>query len=380
MSRKRIEKNLAYDDEKKLYYAYFDYGKDGNGSRIRRTQTFEERDRAKEALYRFEVEHLQNRRAAPTQMTVKDWLLYWLNEVIQPNRERTTYYCYQSMIKNHLIPELGAVRLQQLTPGQIQSYYTKMMRSKSLSPNTVHKHHILLHTALQTAFRQNLLPENPVDRVEAPRLQAPKQFYYNPQQLRRLFQLVEGGWLEAVVKLAGYLGLRRSEICGLKWTHIDFAENVIRVRFVRTTAGGQVVGKAPKTPHSVRTLSIAGLDDLVSTLLRQKLEQQERMARSHGEYTDSGYVVTMENGLPRHPNQVTQAFHMLVRDCGLPPITLHGLRHTFASVANFAKIPLLDIGKALGHKDVSITGRIYTHLFDQTHQEVVSAVAAQIKA
>ena len=168
MSRKRIEKNLAYDDEKKLYYAYFDYGKDGNGARVRRTQTFDERDRAKEALYRFEVENLQHRRATPTQMTVKDWLTYWLNEVIQPNRERTTCYGYKSIIKNHLIPELGTVRLQQLTPKQIQSYYTKMMRNKQLSPNTVHKHHILLHTAMQTAFRQNLLTENPVDRVGPP--------------------------------------------------------------------------------------------------------------------------------------------------------------------------------------------------------------------
>ena len=379
MSRKRIEKNLAYDDEKKLYYAYFDYGKDGNGDRVRRTQTFEERDRAREALYRFEVENLQHRRTTPTQMTVKDWLTYWLNEVIQPNRERTTCYGYKSIIKNHLIPELGAVRLQQLTPKQIQSYYTKMMRSKQLSPNTVHKHHILLHTALQTAFRQNLLTENPVDRVEAPHLQAPKQLYYNPQQLRRLFQLVEGSWLEVVVKLAGYLGLRRSEICGLKWKHIDFAENVIRIRVVRTTAGGQVVEKEPKTPHSVRTLSIAGLDDLLQTLHSQKRNQQ-MLSLSSDEFKDSGYVITREDGLPRHPNQVTQAFHLLIQECGLPPITIHGLRHTFASVANYAKIPLLDIGKALGHKDVSITGRIYTHLFDQTHQEVVSAVAAQIKS
>ena len=215
--------------------------------------------------------------------------------------------------------------------------------------------------------------------MEAPHLQSPKQLYYNPQQLRTLFQLVEGSWLEAVVKLAGYLGLRRSEICGLKWEHIDFEGKLIRICFVRTTAGGQVVEKTPKTLHSVRTLSIAGLDGLIQTLLKQKSQQREQLLLSQGDYTDSGYVITMENGLPRHPNQVTQAFHLLVQNHHLPPITIHGLRHTFASVANYAKIPLLDIGKALGHKDVSITGRIYTHLFDQTHQEVVSAVAAQIK-
>lgn len=221
MSRKRIEKNLAYDDGKRLFYVYFDYGRDAFGRRMRKTKTFSQKEMAKEALCRFEIRRLQNRLTPPTQMTLEHWLSYWLEDVIRPNREDTTYYCYHSIITNHIIPILGKVKIQQLTPYQIQAYYNQIMREKGLSSNTVYKHHILLHTALKMAHRQKLLPENPIDLVEAPHQQLPSQSYYNPKQLNKLFRAVEGDWLEIVVKLAGYLGLRRSEICGLRWEDVD---------------------------------------------------------------------------------------------------------------------------------------------------------------
>ena len=188
-----------------------------------------------------------------------------------------------------------------------------------------------------------------------------------------------GTRLELVVKLAGYLGLRRSEICGLRWENVDLEHNLIHICTVRTTAGGSVVQKQPKTAHSIRKLGIAGLDDLVGLLIRER-ERQAACCRMERGWTDSGYVIVREDGKPYDPNRVTGAFHQFIQEQGLPPITIHGLRHTFASLANSARIPLLDIGKTLGHKDCTITGRVYTHIFDQTHQEVLNTVAACIAA
>lgn len=379
MARKRIEKNLAFDEEKGTYYAYFDYGRDGMGRRLREAKTFSSLDEAREALCRFELKRLQNRLRPPTRMTVREWLDYWLEEVIRPNREGTTYYCYRNIAWNHIIPALGRLPLQDLEPRHIQRYYGDMLREKRLGTNTVHKHHILLHTALKAAFRQGILPENPVDRVEPPRLACPKQFFYTPEQLSVLFTLVEGHQLELVVKLAGYLGLRRSEICGLRWENVDLERHLIHVRTVRTTAGGSIVLKQPKTTHSIRKLGIAGLDDL-ERLLRREAQRQAVCKKADPDWTDSGYVIVRPDGRPCDPNRVTAAFHDFVLEHDLPPITIHGLRHTFASVANSARVPLLDIGKTLGHKDCAITGRVYTHIFDQTHQEVLNTVAACIAA
>lgn len=380
MARKRIEKNLAYDDGKKLYYAYFDYGCDTNGNRIRKTKTFADQRSAKLALLEFETIRLQGKNLTPNRITLSQWLNYWLEDIVRVNREYTTYYCYREIVKNHVEPELGSVTLQELAPYQIQQYYTETMREKSLSPNSVRKHHILLHTALQVAYRQGILPENPVDRVEAPREQPARQMYYTPTQLRNLFCAVEGTWLEVVVKLGGYLGLRRGEICGLRWEHIDFDQHKIYIQKTRTTAGNTVIEKPPKTASSARTLGIGELEDLTELLKRIRWQQKTRVTQQGTSYQDSGYVLTKRNGAPRNPNQVTWAFQTFVKENGLPPITIHGLRHTFASVANSAHIPILDIGKALGHRDVSVTGRVYTHIFDQTHQEVLTAVAASIQA
>ena len=379
MARKTIKKNLAYDDQKQLYYVCFNYGTNADGHRDRRVRTFTDLAEAELALEQFQKGLGGRVLCDSSRLTLAEWLEYWLEEVIAPNRAYTTYYCYRALIKNHIVPALGRIRLRQLEPWHIQKYYAEKMREGRLDSNSVHKHHILLHTALQLAFRQKILRENPVERVEAPREHPTRQFYYTPEQLRDLFREVEGSWLELVVKLGAYLGLRRGEICGLRWTDVDFEHYVIRIRITRTTAGDQVVEKEPKTRNSIRTLGIAGLEDLTNLLHSIRQEQAERAA-TQPDYVDSGYVLTDDKGEPRHPNMVTWAFRTFVERHGLPPITVHGLRHTFASLANSARIPLVDIGKALGHKDVSITGRIYTHIFDQTHQEVLNTVAARIAA
>ena len=311
------------------------------------------------------------------EITLGEWLEDWLEYVIRPNREDTTYYGYQSIVRNHAIPAMGRVPLAQLDPMRIQAYYSWLRLEKRLSANTVHKHHILLHTALKTAQRQGLLEENPVERVEAPRQAPPRQSYYNSNQLRALLRAVKGHRLELVVRLAASLGLRRSEICGLRWENVDLDGEIIYVRDVLTTAGGSVVAKQPKTPHSIRKLGVAGLKEL-QALLRKEQKRQTECALRRADWADSGYVIVRSDGTHTSPNQVSYEFHCFLKKKGLPPVTLHGLRHTFASLANSAHVPLLDIGKALGHKDCAITGKVYTHIFDETHQEVISSVAACI--
>ena len=203
MSRKRIGKNVAYDTEKELYYAYFDGGRGKNGRRERWTRTFRSEREAVQAVETFAAERREGGLPAAEAITVGAWLDYWLEEIVRPNLEYTTYYCYANIIRNHLKPSLGRVLLRELTPLRIQQYYTQMIKGKGLNPNTVHKHHILLHTALKLAFRQEILGSNPVDRVEPPRARAARQLYYTPQELKLLFQAAEGGRMELIVKLAG---------------------------------------------------------------------------------------------------------------------------------------------------------------------------------
>lgn len=370
MSRKRVQENIAYDDNKGLFYVYFNYGVGMDGRRRRRTKTYPTLAAAQEAARRFEA-GAQAPLFWDERLTLGEWLEHWLENVVSVNLEYTTYYCYRSIVKNHVQPAIGPIRLQDLTPFQVQQYYTEMTKEKELSPNTVHKHHILLHTALKLAFRQGILAFNPIDRVEPPKTRPAQRDYYSPQQLRRLIQAADGTNVELIVKLAGYLGLRRGEICGLRWEDVDLRKKILSVRRTRTTAGERVVEKAPKSGNSIRRLSIGALDDLMELL--------QGMKGRRGKGGEKGYVLTQSDGSPWHPNLVTRTLSEFVKRKNLPPITVHGLRHTFASVANSAHIPLPDISRALGHRDVVVTGRIYTHIFDQTHSEAVRAVAQCIR-
>lgn len=318
----------------------------------------------------------QAKPAASASVTLERWLDIWMEKDIEPCRADTTINGYDGIIHNHIRPALGNVRLADLTPELVNGYYQWLAEEKGLSPNTIRKHHVLLHTALKSAFRQGVIPANPIQRATPPRATTVEVSYYTPARLAQLLQVVKGDPLEVPVWLACFLGLRRSEILGLRWRDVDLSSGQISVRWVRTTVGYRVVEKPPKTADSCRTLSIAALDDLLE-LLRELRDKRIQDGMPCG---PDNFLLLDSVGRPLHPNLMSAAFAAFIQRNNLVPITFHGLRHTFASMANSARVPMYQISRAMGHSSPNITQRIYTHLFDQTHGEVLAAVADIVKA
>lgn len=376
MSRKTVERNISYDDVRGLYYVNMDYGRGEDGRRVKNYHTYQSLSQARRALLEFQMDREKRRMVRPRTMTLSQWLEYWMEEIVRPTRAATTVYGYKKIIDNHLVPALGQVPIQRLTPREVQNYYTRL-REKGLSANTIRRHHDLLSAALRMAVRQEVLAQSPTERVEPPRCIPYEAKFYGPDELRRLCSLVEGTWLELVVKLAGGLGLRREEICGLRWPNVDFLRRVVRIREARTTAGGEIIRKETKNRSSSRTLYLS--DDLCALLMREQQRQQQDCVHTGRDWDDAGCVLLNRQGEPYPPNAVSVAFSRFIRKSGLPKITLHGLRHTFATVASAQGVPLFDIGKALGHSTPATTGRIYTHLLDQTHADVLKQVSAVMK-
>ncbi|MBU5434317.1 site-specific integrase [Pseudoflavonifractor sp. MSJ-37] len=377
MPRIKIEANISYDQARNKYYVYMDYGSDDVGRRVRGYKTFPTLNAARRALREFQVKKETQQNIVPQALTLYDWLVYWVNDVIAPNRAETTLYAYRKIIENHIDGAIGDIPVQKLSPLDIQSYYTMLVRDKHLSPNTVRRHHDLLSAALHTAVRQDVILRCPTDRVEPPRTIRPEIGYYTPSELKELYILVEGTWLELIVKLAGFLGLRREEICGLRWDSVDFRLRKIHICQARTAAGALIVEKETKTRASTRALYMT--DELYRLLKRERARQAEAKLALGPAWPDSGLVAVDRRGTPYSPNAVSLAFTRFVRRHGLPKLTLHGLRHTFATVASAQGAPLFDIGRALGHSTPSTTGRIYTHLLDKTHQDTLGRVAAALK-
>lgn len=374
MARKSVEKNIAYDDVKKLYYVNLNFGKDENGKRIKTTKTFKNKTDARKELRIFEANKATNQLVKPTQTTLGSWLDYWLGNIVKINCQETTFYGYNRIVQNHIKPRLGNVPLQELTPQMIQNYYTSLMRNneKTLAPNTIVKHHAIFKTTLDIAVKQDILFRNPVDRVVAPKKNKSEISFYNTEQVKRLLKLVEGDRLEIIVKLAIYLGLRREEIMGLRWEDIDFEKRLLYITSVRTMAGSKVIVKKPKNDTSERSLYIS--DSLNEILIKEYNKQTENKKAFGNSYCDSGYVVVKEDGTTYRPNYISGLFRKFIIDNKLPGITLHGLRHTFASLANSSDISMKEISKALGHSTISTTDLIYTHIFDETHKNTFEQV------
>ena len=382
MARKAVERNIAYDDQRKLYYVSMELGRDENGKRIKQYRTFPTLAAARNGLRDFhaglERERKLERKLAPAQeLDLSHWLEYWMDSIVRPNRAETTVYAYQKIIDNHIDPALGTVPLKRLTPKMVQEYYTEIQRANGLSSNTMRRHHDLLSSALRSAVRQDVIPASPMERVEPPRVRTTESYFYNNQELKLLYQKIEGNILELAVKLAGSLGMRREEICGLKWENVDLQRHLVLIREARTAYGATIVQKETKNRASVRTLY---LPDEVYLLLEQEQarQQQERCVQSPA-YNPTDHVILDAKGAPYSPNALSLAFTRFVRKNDLPRLTFHGLRHTFATIASCQGASLFDIGKALGHATPATTGRIYTHLVDRTHEELVQRVSDALK-
>lgn len=370
MARKRVERNISFDDARNKFYVNLDFGVDpATGKQIKKLKTFSKITQARAALRKHEAARDAGSVVLPKDTTVAQWLDRWMNDVVRLNRASTTAYAYQNIITAHIVPSLGTIPLQKLTPQHLQEYYAHLIRDKGLSSNTARKHHDLLNTALKLAVRQGVILSNPADRVEAPKVKRPEIHFYDMDHLRQLLQLCYNTRLEVMIKLAGLLGLRREEILGLTWSCVDFEHKVIHIKSVRTAAGKSIVVKEPKTDTSRRTLHMP--TDLEGALRREQARQKSYRDYLGKGYCDEGYVVAHEDGRPMRPNYASELFVDFVRKQGLPSLTLHGLRHSFASIANAKGIPMYDIGKALGHSSPSTTSKVYTHLLDRDHRELL---------
>lgn len=366
MSRKTLQKNLSYADRRDLFYVTSQIG----GQRYSRT--YHTYDDALAALYPS-VSHGGSTEGSPLPVptaTLGQWLDWWLTEDVAPSRAASTAYGYRNIVRRRLLPMMGDVPLTELSPLLLQTYLSIKL-SEGLSPNTVLKHYTLLHTALGQAVKLGLMSVDPSRSVTPPRLAPARYTCYSPQQLRTLFRVTEGTTMGLAVRLAAYLGLRRSEITGLRWQCVDLKAQVVLIQEVRTEVGGREVLKEPKTRRSLRRLGISGCTELLAEL--------ERAWAARKSDDPAEFVLLRADGAPPSPDLLTRQMARLAEKYHLPKITLHGLRHSFASIANSQHIPMHDISHILGHSSIAITSSIYTHLFDETETTTIRTVAEAIR-
>ena len=338
----------------------------------------EAQEKLRKALYEVQ----QNTFIDAPQQTLAQFLTDWLENTQKQSIRPRTYERYEEMIRLHILPVLGRHKLQSLSAQQVQAFYAKKMK-EGLSAATVIAFHSLLHKALDTAVKWNLVARNVCDAVTPPREEQFEATVLTLEQIHKLLEVVEGHRMEALFKLALATGMRRGEIMGLKWQDIDFVRGTLQVRRVLSRIPSKLPGKGyteaePKTPKSRRTLIIAPF--ALKALEEHRLRQEEEKKQAGKYWQEHDYVFCTLLGTHLNPTaDILNRLKGFLKKAGLPDIRFHDLRHSAATLLLSLGVHPKIVQEILGHSVIAMTLDIYSHVLPSMHQDAIDKLNAAIE-
>jgi integrase len=247
----------------------------------------------------------------PSQRTVARFLVgEWLPAMRPPRVRPSTWLSYQRNVERHIVPALGHLPLQRLTPAQLTTFYRELLEtghrrgSGGLAPKTVRNIHGALHAALRDAVRWGYVARNVAAAADLPKGATPEMRVWSPEQLRVFLDQVRGDRLYAAWLLLATTGMRRGEVAGLRWVDVDLDAGRVSPRRPRVVVNHEVLVSEPKTAKGRRSIA---LDPATVAALREhrRWQLEERLAVGPG-WEDSGLVFTWPDGRPLHPERFSR--------------------------------------------------------------------------
>lgn len=298
--------------------------------------------------------------------TVEAYLASWLRDVARQRVRPRTYETYELLIRLHISPVIGRVRLDRLSAADVR----RLLQAKSgagLATSTVRQMHAVLRVALQQAVREDLLPRNVARLVEAPTVRTEPVQPLDVAEAQQLLKVARGDRLYALWAVAIGVGLRRGEALALRWSDLDLDAGVLRVEQAVQRVEGKLQFAPPKTQRSRRTVP---LPEVCTAALRshRMAQHQERLALGPI-WQDLGLVFTTAIGTPIEPRNINRSFDALCRRAGVRRLRLHDLRHTCASLLLAQGVPARVVMETLGHSQIAVTMNLYTHVLPSVQRE-----------
>lgn len=250
---------------------------------------------------------------------------------------------------------------------------------RRVSGSTTHHCHSVLHAALQDALRWGLVARNVSTLIKAPRRSTGEMKFLGPEAARKLLDAVKGEPMEALFTVALTCGLREGEMQALRWSEVELGKQ--RLRVTATLAGvreGVPVFGEPKTKHARRTVWLSGI--ATEALERHQIEQEYRRGLAGPAWVENGLVFPNEVGAPLWRSQIRRQWLRVLSKADLPPIRVHDLRHSAASILLAEGVPVKVVSEMLGHSDVTTTLRIYAHVIEGAQEQAAGAIDRLLRA
>ncbi len=304
-------------------------------------------------------------------LTVGDYLDGWLKDSVQGTVRQRTYERYESIVRVHLKPAFGRLKLKDLTPNLVRGLYRRKLDGdpgkgvKPLSPRSVNYIHVTLHKALSQAVGDGLIPRNAAS-VKAPRPEKPEIRPLSRHQARRLLATAreEGDRFEALYVLALHTGMREGELLGLRWDDLDLEATTPTLQ-VRRTLSETRTGHRFEKPKNNRGRSLRLSRLSTGALGAHRVRQNAERLSAGSRWRDEGLVFPSAVGTPMSGASLySRCFRALVRRAGLPPVRFHDLRHTCATILVQAGMHPKYVQEMFGHANISITLDTYSHVIE----------------
>lgn len=360
------------------------YGVDGKQKR--KTFTGKTRDEVQQKIYEAVHQQYTGTFIATDKVTVGEWLDNWLEVHKKEQLRPTTYESYEMLLRVHVKPVIGGIKLQKLQITNLQKMFNDFYRKGhknggGLSDRTIKYIHTILKAALQQAVNEQLILRNPADFVTLRSVNRPEVEPLTQEEANKFLGMLKNHRNFAAYYLAIMTGMRRGEILGLRWKDIDFKTGTLKINQclvqVKDEKGKYVrTFQPPKTQKSQRTIPLT--DDIIKVLKAHKVRQNEEKMKNRKTYEDNGLVFCSEEGKPLWPRNFIRQYSKLLKDAGIPHRKFHALRHTCATLLLEAGEELKNVQELLGHEKISTTADIYTKALDSAKRKAISKMQSII--
>jgi len=323
---------------------------------------------------------------------VNTWLTPWVENIAAPAVRDNTIAGYRVAFYRHLIPGLGAHRLEKLQTEQIEKFTRKMQENGSAAA-TAHQAHRTIRTALSEAVRRGHISRNVARLAKAPKLEEGEVEPYSIAEVKRLLNAASNRRNSARWAIALALGLRQGEVLGLKWADVDLANGSLTVRRARQRPrwrhgcespcgrklGGHCPDRVPLRKEAADTKSRAGRrniglpDELVALLERHQKEQEAERENAAQLWTEGGWVFATPTGQPLNPRTDYTEWKRLLARAGIRDGRLHDARHTAATVLLILGVPERAVMGIMGWSDSGMARR-YQHVTKHVQRDVARRV------
>lgn len=347
----------------------------GTGKQVQRSITGKTQKEVAQKLRRVIAELDQGTYLAPGRITVSEWLDTWVKDYLG-NTKPHTKKSYQSTIKNHINPAIGAIKLTSLTPIHVQKLINSIRSTKKtalgdkVNPKTVKNVHGVLHSALNQAVQCGLIRTNPADRTILPKRTKADIHILDEQQIPAFFKAIEGHPFQYLYMTDLFTGMRQSELLGLQWSDIDFDAKTITIKRQLQYLGTIDGGYQYATPKNNKSRLIMLPDIAVQALKNQKAKQSEmQLALGKAWNNPDNLVFTDVLGGHLKHDVIYRNLKRIFAQMGVPDMRFHDLRHSYAVISLQSGCDVKTVQENLGHYAAAFILDTYGHVTEHMRRE-----------